>query len=105
MAIIAHCVAQNYGAGNYHRINRTEVICGPFEPNPRFVHHVGHYFSEAARDDPNSEPMWTNRVVVTFAEIVASGRPDPRDMWYADVMASSKFAPLDPVSDEAPPPP
>lgn len=94
MAIIAHCYAPNFAAGAYHRILRIEMLCSPGEPHPRYVVHVGHYFSEEARNQ-NTDPMYVHQVVLPFADFPV----DPRDELYARVMASPLFAGLDPVSD------
>jgi hypothetical protein len=94
MAIIAHAQSPNFAAGNYHRILRVEMICNPGEPNPRYVVHMGHYFSEQARE-LNTQPMYVNQVIIPFSQLAI----DPRNELYQLVMASEQFAALNPVSD------
>lgn len=105
MAIIAPQTAENGAVGEYWRILKTELLCGPKEPIPRYHHILGFYASAAQRDQRPELPMWTESIFVTIADIVARGRPDPRTEHYADIMLDPRFAGTNAASDADTSPP
>jgi hypothetical protein len=95
MAIIAPQTAPNFATGNYHRILKAEILCGPDEPVPRYHILVGFYASPEARE-LNTQPMYVHSVNVPF-EILAE---DPRVALYDMLMESPLFKGTNATTDE-----
>jgi hypothetical protein len=95
MAINAPRTAQNFSTGNYWRIIRAELVCGPDDPVPQWVVHVGFYANAAARQ-AFSSPMWVEPFFFPFSETV----PDPRADLYPLLLAHPFFANTNAASDE-----
>lgn len=100
MAIIAPQTAPNFATGNYHKILKVEILCGPREAIPRYHIMVGFYASETARD-VNADPMYINTVDIPFKD----GVEDPRGGLYDILMRSPLFEGTNAESDHTNPSP
>lgn len=88
MAIEAPQSAQNWATGNYHRILKVEMLCGPTEVVPRYHILVGFYHSKEAREQNPTEPLYVNTVDIPFDALLV----DPRNEMYNMLMQSPLFA-------------
>jgi hypothetical protein len=94
MAIIAPQTAPNFATGNYHKILRGELICGPKEENPRMIVFMGFYASEAARE-ANGDPMYTHIITIPLSAMAQ----DPRIELYELAMQCDLYANTNATSD------
>lgn len=97
MAIIAPQTAPNFATGNYFRILKVEIICGPTEPCPRYQVMLGFYASSAARDS-NVDPMYTYNIGIPFT----NGVEDPRVKIYELLMGTELFVNTNAAPDASP---
>jgi hypothetical protein len=95
MAIIAPQTAPNHATGNYHRINKVDLVCGTLEKAPHYLVYVGFYAHKYGRDD-NPQPMYTNVVEIPVSDLEV----DPRVQLYQLLLASPLFAGTNAMSDE-----
>ena len=87
MAITMQHTAPNFATGNYHRILKVELLCGPTETVPRYHVLLGFYASREARD-ANVQPMYVNTIDIPFDALVK----DPREELYGIIMQCSLFS-------------